>query len=136
MIYYFILYNKKTFTIIEEPEAHLYPEAQKEIIELISLLSNSNDNQVIVTTHSPYILSSLNNLIYAKNIKNNENIKEVEKIVDKKIWLDSDKINAYLIKNGQAENILDFELKLIKAEKIDSASEQINSIYDKLFDLE
>ena len=136
LIYYFILYNKKTFTIIEEPEAHLYPEAQKEIIELISLLSNSNDNQVIVTTHSPYILSSLNNLIYAKNIKNNENTKEVEKIVDKKIWLDSDKINAYLIKNGQAENILDFELKLIKAEKIDSASEQINSIYDKLFDLE
>ena len=50
--------------------------------------------------------------------------------------MDSDKINAYLIKNGQAENILDFELKLIKAEKIDSASEQINSIYDKLFDLE
>ncbi len=96
LIYYFVLNSIETFTIIEEPEAHLYPEAQKEIIELISLLSNINNNQIIVTTHSPYILSSLNNLLFAKNILNNVNTRDIEKIIDKKIWLDSNKINAYL----------------------------------------
>jgi len=136
LIYYFVLNNIETFTVIEEPEAHLYPEAQKEIIELISLLSNINDNQIIVTTHSPYILSSLNNLLYAKNILNATNTKEIEQIIDKKIWLDSNKINAYFIQNGEAKSILDSELKLIQVEAIDSASEAINIAYDKLFDLE
>lgn len=136
LIYYFVLNRIETFTVIEEPEAHLYPEAQKEIIELISLLSNINNNQIIVTTHSPYILSSLNNLLYAKNILNNTNIKDIEKIIDKKIWLDSNNINAYFIENGKAKSILDSELKLIQAETIDSASETINNVYDKLFDLE
>jgi len=136
LIYYFVLNQIETFTIIEEPEAHLYPEAQKEIIELISLLSNINNNQVIVTTHSPYILSSLNNLLYAKNILNSTNQTDIEKIVDKKIWLDYNEINAFFIQDGKAENILDTELKLIKAEAIDSASEIINASYDKLFDLD
>jgi predicted ATPase len=136
LLYYFILNNIENFTVIEEPEAHLYPEAQKDIIELISLLSNSNKNQVIVTTHSPYILSALNNLLYAKNIVNENNRKNIENIVDKKIWLDINNINAYFIHNGYAENIIDKELSLIKAEAIDSASEVINNIFDKLFDLE
>lgn len=136
LIYYFVLNSIETFTVIEEPEAHLYPEAQKEIIELISLLSNINNNQIIVTTHSPYILSSLNNLLYAKNILNTTNTKDIEKIIDKKTWLDSNKINAYFIENGKAKSILDSELKLIQAEAIDSASETINNVYDKLFDLE
>jgi predicted ATPase len=51
--------------VVEEPEAYLFPVAQKQIIDLIALLANQNENQVIVTTHSPYILSSFNNLLYA-----------------------------------------------------------------------
>jgi len=136
LTYYFILNNIENFTIVEEPEAHLYPEAQKEIIELISLLSNINQNQVIVTTHSPYILSALNNLLYAKNIVNKNNRNVIKDIVDEKLWLDINNINAYFISDGIAKSIIDKELNLIKAEAIDSASEIINDTFDKLFDLE
>src|SRR5690606_29500741 len=61
------------FTLyIEEPEAHLFPTAQKRIVELLARTFNSADNKfhIFVTTHSPYILSSFNNLIYSGNIKN------------------------------------------------------------------
>ena len=43
------------FTLyIEEPEAHLFPTAQKRIIQLLSRTFNNNNNkkfQIFVTTH-------------------------------------------------------------------------------------
>ncbi len=136
LIYYIILNDIGSFMVIEEPEAHLYPEAQKEIIELITLLSNMHNNKIIVTTHSPYILSALNNLIYAKNIFNNNKSNDIEKIIDKKLWLNINNINAYFIDGGIAKDIIDREINLIQAEAIDSASQIINDTFDKLFDLE
>ncbi|MEC4987349.1 MAG: ATP-binding protein, partial [Oscillatoria sp. PMC 1068.18] len=45
--------------IIEEPEAHLFPNSQKHIIELISLVFNltGKKHRFLITTHSPYILT-------------------------------------------------------------------------------
>ena len=54
-----ILENRRAFVVIEEPEAHLFPIAQKDMISLIALMVNATDSQVIITTHSPYILTSL-----------------------------------------------------------------------------
>ena len=63
-----MLNDRKVFMIIEEPEAHLFPVAQKQIIDLVSLFANHNKNQILLTTHSPYILSSFNNLLYAHKL--------------------------------------------------------------------
>ena len=70
---------------IEEPEAHLFPSAQKHIVELISSVYNLSVNklQFFITTHSPYILAAFNNLIQAGDIikSNPDKKKEVHKIV-------------------------------------------------------
>ncbi|MFN7218169.1 AAA family ATPase [Microcystis sp.] len=59
-----IIYGSIILRIIEEPEAHLFPIAQKHLIELLAIMVNRNeDNQLIITTHSPYILSVFNNLL-------------------------------------------------------------------------
>jgi predicted ATPase len=55
LILLLILNQRKVFLVIEEPEAHLFPVAQKQIIDLIALVATQNDNQVVLTTHSPYI---------------------------------------------------------------------------------
>ena len=59
--------NRKAYFIIEEPESHLFPETQKKIMQFIAAVKN-NGNEILVTTHSPYILGELNNLLYANNI--------------------------------------------------------------------
>ncbi|MFM7370804.1 MAG: AAA family ATPase, partial [Sphaerospermopsis kisseleviana] len=68
LILVLILNQRNVFLVIEEPEAHLFPVAQKQMIDLIALLANQAANQIILTTHSPYILSSFNNLLYAHQL--------------------------------------------------------------------
>ena len=62
--------------VFEEPEAHLYPETQSDIVELIGLLANLYHNQIIKTTHRPYILSAFNNLLYAYQVAKNKVVNE------------------------------------------------------------
>jgi predicted ATPase len=47
---------------IEEPEAHLHPGAQRSLAKIISRAVNMGKN-VVVTTHSDYLITTLNNLI-------------------------------------------------------------------------
>lgn len=52
---------------IEEPEAHLHPEAQVELIECFIDLVKSGA-KLVITSHSNYIFNKLNNLIAEKKI--------------------------------------------------------------------
>ena len=70
LVFAAILEKKKTFIIIEEPEAHLFPIAQKDVMNLISLMINSTNSKVIITTHSPYILTSTNILLFSQKVEN------------------------------------------------------------------
>ncbi len=135
LLFIIILEKQNVFIVIEEPEAHLFPEAQKEISNLIALMSNIENSQVIITTHSPYILASLNNLILANKIgtKNQEAVSEK---INKNLWLNRGKAYAALVTNGQVKDIIDKELNIIQQEKIDSVSSVINDEFDYLFQFE
>ena len=132
-----ILNADKTFTVIEEPEAHLYPIAQLEMIKIIALLSNvltgADANQVMITTHSPYILTALNLLLYAHKV-GQQQPESVNKMVAKEFWLDKNRVAAYEVKGGKLENILDTDL--LHADRIDTASEKINAIFDELLNMD
>lgn len=68
VLLYYVINNKNAYFIIEEPESHLFPDAQKKIAEFISLARKGGKNQMFITTHSPYILGVINNLLYANKI--------------------------------------------------------------------
>jgi predicted ATPase len=60
--------KKKVFLHIEEPELSLFPQAQCELInDLIEKCFIGNDNamELMISTHSPYIINHLNLLIKA-----------------------------------------------------------------------
>ncbi len=134
LLFIIILEKQNVFIVIEEPEAHLFPEAQKEISNLIALMSNVENSQVIITTHSPYILASLNNLILANKV-GSKNTKVADRI-NKNLWIRSDKVYAALVTNGQVKDIVDNELSIIQQENIDSVSGAINNEFDFLFQFE
>ncbi|MBF0457295.1 MAG: AAA family ATPase [Nitrospirae bacterium] len=126
----------KVLFIVEEPEAHLYPIAQRKLVEFISFVMNATNSQMIITTHSPYILTSLNNLIFANNvaIKTGKE-SEVSEIIDKRLWIDIDKIGVFELEGGECTDIVSKRLNFIKAEEIDKASRDINDDFERLFEI-
>ena len=102
---------------------------------LVLMLNNSRSNNLVLTTHSPYTLTVINNLIYAAKI-GEKNPEEVGEIVNKLLWLPWERVDAYRLQNGRAENILDQDLHEIKAELIDDISRTISEQYSRMLDIE
>jgi predicted ATP-dependent endonuclease of OLD family len=141
--------DKKIF-LIEEPEAHLFPQSQKNIIDLISLVFNITDKKhsFFMTTHSPYILSAFNNLIQAGNTfkaikqraeqteKSDSQYQRLFKVVAKEQMLDINDFSVYSLENGELKNIINLDNQLIDTNIIDEVSNKFSEIFDKLIDLE
>ena len=118
-----ILEKKKSFVIIEEPEAHLFPIAQKNVVSLISLMVNSTDSRAIITTHSPYILTSLNILLYSDKIENGPKSKGTV-VIAKNLRVNYKTFAAFKLENTRSglssmENLLDEESHMISTDYID-----------------
>lgn len=122
--------GRNTFIIIEEPEAHLFPSTQLELVKLISLVINTTDSEILITTHSPYILSSFNLLTCAGKVEKNYK----EGIVENYLRINPKDIGSYKLKSGKCLDIFDYEESLIKSEEIDEISECINEAFDKLLE--
>lgn len=134
VVFYYLLNNKKSFFIIEEPESHLFPNAQKLIAEFISLEKNGG-NKILLTTHSPYILGSINNMLYANRISKEVNKRHLEKIISALKWLNFENVSAYYVEAGVIQSCLDEDFEAINNEIIDGASDEINTDYEKMVEL-
>ena len=133
ILFYCILENRPVFLIVEEPESHLYPDAQKLITELLSMFMH-NGNSLMITTHSPYVLGTMNNLIYA-DVLRGRGIEEVVSVVDVDTIMDMRKVSAYHVQGGTLCNAVDDDMRLIKSELIDGASVDITNDCDALYEL-
>jgi hypothetical protein len=125
---------------IEEPEAHLFPIAQKRIVQILArTFNNHNSNfQIIVTTHSPYILSSFNNLLQAGRLTNlkPEEAFRISKVVPKEEQINPDLLCAYSLYMGKRELLEDEDSKLISQTILDSVSNEIATEFGNLLDIE
>lgn len=133
--------NKKNvirnFVAVEEPELNLYPTVQKDLIEHLILKTQSARDKIIITTHSPYVLTTLDNLIQAKNTvsKKPELKKEVEQLISHKKWLDFKNVSSYYFEDGKCNETLDRESRSIGASNIDDVSIELGETYEKLLEL-
>lgn len=116
--------------VIDEPEMNLHPAAQIDIIEFLAMLVNAGLN-VLVTTHSPYIVGHLSNLIEAKKQPNPEKIESCFYLENAKAFIDQDKVSVYLFAEGTAKNILD-EDGGINWETFWDVSTDVSGIYGEL----
>ena len=120
--------------VVEEPELNLYPKAQHELIKYLVKNCLFDRKNLILTTHSPFVLASLNNLLLAYD-KGQKNPKEVNKIITKESWLNPKNFIAYELKNGKAKKIMNDKLGQISENMIDSVSDTFADEFDKLLDL-
>lgn len=133
-----ILENKNSFFVIEEPEAHLFPDAQKDIVTLISLMINVTGSRAIITTHSPYILTSANVLLYSDKVEKENKIKSV---VSKNMRIAYNGFAAYSVgcsdkKEKTMRSIVDKTSHMIELNYIDRISSITNQELDTLLDME
>ena len=130
-------FNKKAFiNIVEEPEQNLFPISQMNMIKSLVSICNQNDhNKLLLSTHSPYVLATVNNLILAKRI-GKEYPNEVEAKINKQYWLNFNDVYAGIVQDGKMEQIIDKEFDMIQIEQIDSVSRIINDEFDFLYQYE
>lgn len=138
-LYILMLREERSFVIIEEPEAHLYPTLQKEVIEFITQFSNLNQSKVLVTTHSPYVLTAANVLYYAGKLGKDRS-SQVNRILSKDKWIMPDDFSAFKLEQNHGhtsvESLIDNETQELRTSLIDGVSEKIGELYTQLYYLE
>ena len=139
-LYILMLREEKAFVIIEEPEAHLYPALQKAVIEFITQFSNMNQSTVLVTTHSPYVLTAANVLYYAGRLGKKFG-NQVGRVVGKDKWIAPDEFTAFKLEQDEqghtnAESLVDDGTEELRTSLIDEISNKIGETYTKLYYLE
>ncbi|MEJ5279467.1 AAA family ATPase [Pseudomonas sp. MYb541] len=128
--------------IVEEPEAHLFPIAQGQIVSLIASAYNARDGlgSYTITTHSPYILTAFNNLIQAGNVlaksSEKEQFDKLFSVVPPEQVVRFQDVTAYFVDKGVVKEIMDHGMRLIDASAIDNVSEHFAQRFETLIDLE
>ena len=100
--------------IIEEPEAHLFPTAQKYMLDLMVERVVLTNCDILFTTHSPYVLACLNNHISrfkSKAVRLGRNVV----------------VSAFLTQEGSVSSIIEEESGFIDLNFIDEVSGLIAS---------
>ncbi len=93
--------------VIDEPEMNLHPEAQAKMIEFLAMLVNAG-LRVLITTHSPYIVDHLTNLMQAAEYEGDDQALLMGKffLKNKDAFISQEHVSVYLINPGETKNIL------------------------------
>lgn len=126
--------------IVEEPELSLFPESQNSMIRLLCKVNNgTTDNMLLLTSHSPYTLAILNNLVLAYKAyeKGDDNIKrKVAEIVPPEYHIDPESLTAFSLTEAEIENyqsVLSESSGIISKNDLDSVSELIMREFNILY---
>ena len=130
---------------LEEPEASVFPETQRELVNLFAWMANDPilSFDWVITTHSPYILTAFNTLIEAwRAAKKTGRRDEVAAIVPEHSWISEDDFAAYTIQENVLKPIFEKEAKgiegsgLIDGDYLDDVSDTISNQFARLLEIE
>ena len=133
-----ILTPHHTDLLVEEPEAHIFPSTQKSFVySLVEMLNGNVQHTCFLATHSPYILTAFNNIILAGETMamSKEKADKVSVIMPKRQTLCYDEVAAFEMSNGRNHSIMDEDFRLISADAIDAASQEISNDFDYLLNI-
>jgi len=94
-------FNKTAFiNIVEEPEQNLFPASQRDMLySLLEFNNMNNSNQLIITTHSPYLINYITIAVKAHvlrcKVTTDEHFKRLNEIVPLEATVHADDIAIY-----------------------------------------
>jgi hypothetical protein len=125
--------------VVEEPEAHLFPVSQRRLVNVFSLLYANSSCQFFLTTHSPYVLTAINNLVFAAGLVDRGDPATTHKVtrtITGAAPIRFADLRAYTIEGGKARSILDRKNRIIGSSVIDSVSDEFERVFDRLMSLQ
>ncbi len=124
--------EKGDLVIIDEPEMSLHPEAQAKLIELVCISVNRGI-KFIITTHTPYIVDHLTNLISAHNSNNKDEIEKEFFLKNRESFLPPDSLGVYLFgEDGEVSDVFDRKENTINWGTFGKVTQKIANLYFKL----
>ena len=131
--------NGYFLNVVEEPEQNLFPQSQMKNLEFLLECANCNDhNRLIITTHSPYILSyiTLAAKVFELSIKSVPKDR-LEKIVPVQSAADGNKIRVYETQqNGSIKKLESYDNLPSDENLLNKAMALGNELFAELLDLE
>jgi predicted ATPase len=111
---------------IEEPEQNLFPSTQRELIQHIVKACYAEDraHELFLTTHSPYVLFTINNCILASKL--DPKTPELASIEAMNAPVKADEVGLWSIKDGELECLQDEDGMLRRNYFDDTMKEIIN----------
>ena len=116
--------------IIDEPEMNLHPEAQAKLTEFLAMLVNAG-LPVLITTHSPYIVDHLTNLIKAAESTKPDTIRDKFYLKREEAFISRSDVSVYLVDQGKTENMLD-EDGVVHWSTFGTVSDRVSEIFFEL----
>lgn len=113
--------------VFDEPEMNLHPSAQAAMVEILSLMASAQ-LRVIATTHSPYIVDHLLNLIRGRESSKAPEVASRLFLADPRAFIEKENVAAYFFADGTAKSILDGE-GMIDWRTFSDVSDRIAQIY-------
>lgn len=117
--------------MVDEIDLHLHPEWQKRVVgQLLQVFPNT---QFFLTTHSPYIIESVNNLLMRHRLTELKN-EETDSDIVSLYPLPPADVKAYYFTRSGMVSIMDDDIQLID-DKLIHPFNSISSQFDRMSDL-
>lgn len=121
--------SSMSLLIIDEPELNLHPVAQAKLLEGLAILV-SLGIRVVLTTHSPYLISHLNNLIAAHPTDEALRARQAQHLYlkDPRAFMTPESVGAWHLDQGVLRDLYEPEWG-IRSDSLGDASEEIHRLY-------
>ena len=134
--------GRRLLNLVEEPEQNLYPEAQCDVtIRLLAIANSIAANQLIVSTHSPYVVNAFVAAQMAAEILSRSNdkatVRDVERIFPVASAMPQEKMALYELSGTGEISLLPTEDGVFSdANLLNSVLGKWNDSFDRLLEIE
>ena len=133
--------NNRLLNVVEEPEQNLYPLSQRVVLnELLAINNAIEGNQLVLTTHSPYVINYLTLAIKMGKLKQKHGVGKLDgldDVVPLRSAILPEEVAIYQLLNDGELGLLDtYEGLPADSNVLNEALGETNELFDRLLEKE